>query len=290
MHLTTPGEEHRTVLDRIRALSVSWTLLLVCGTLAVVFLLDRETGAAPVQHLYYVPIVLAHLRFRLRAALPLTLAVVVLYHAANPEVIGHYGEATLIQIVLFFSVGLVAARMKHDTLRIERLALTDDLTGLHNLRSFEAHLRSTLPLCRARQQPVSMVVLDVDRLKSLNDRHGHLAGADAVRTVGRLIAEWVPPHGIACRYGGDEFAVLLPECAADEALGHADTLRERIRSVAPMLAGIAFPAGTLSISAGIACHVPREAVARAEEGEALFREADAALYRAKEGGRNRVSV
>ncbi len=290
MHLTTPGEEHPTVLDRVRALSVSVTLLLVCGTLAVVFLLDRETGAAPVQHLYYVPIVLAHLRFRLRAALPLTLAVVVLYHAANPEVIGHYEEATLVQVVLFFSVGLVAARMKHDTLRIERLAMTDDLTGLHNLRSFEAHLRSMLPVCHARQQPVSMIVLDVDRLKSLNDRHGHLAGADAVRTVGRVIAAWVPPHGVACRYGGDEFAVLLPECSADEALRRADALRERIREVAPLLAGIAFPAGTLSISAGVACYVPREAAARPEPGEALFRDADAALYRAKEGGRNRASV
>src|SRR4051812_5361747 len=120
MHLTTPGDERGTVLNRIRRLSAPVTLVVVCATLGVVFLLDRTTGAAPVQHLYYVPIVLAHLRFRLRAALPLTLAVIVLYHGANPEVAGHYGEAALVQILLFVSVGLVTARMKHDTLRIER--------------------------------------------------------------------------------------------------------------------------------------------------------------------------
>ena len=290
MHLTLHGDERRTLLNRIRGLSAHATVAIVCGTLLAVFLLDRSTGAAPVQHLYYLPIVVAHLRFRLRAALPLTLGVIALYHAANPEVIGHYGEATLVQIVLFLSVGLVAARLRHDSVRIERLAMTDDLTGLHNLRSFERRLGLALRACASAGQPVSMIVLDVDRLKSINDRHGHLAGADAVRTVGRVIAELVPAEAVACRYGGDEFAIFLSACSGRKALDLADTLRARVSRTAPVLAGVSFPIGALSISAGVASVVPGRGAAAISEGETLFREADAALYRAKECGRNRASL
>jgi diguanylate cyclase (GGDEF)-like protein len=289
VHLTTHGDERRTLLNLIRGLIPAATLATVCGTLVAVFLLDRSTGAAPVQHLYYLPIVVAHLRFRLRAALPLTLAVIALYHAANPEVIGHYGEAALVQIVLFVSVGLVAARLRHDSLRIERLALTDDLTGLHNLRSFERRLQSAFRTCAATGAPVSMIVLDVDRLKAVNDRYGHLAGADAVRTVGRVIAGWVPADGVACRYGGDEFAILLPACSAPDALERADALRALVSATAPVLAGQSFAEGALSISAGVASIVPVRGEALAQ-GETLFRDADAALYRAKEAGRNRTSL
>ena len=82
-----------------------------------------------------------------------------------------------------------------------------------------------------------MIVLDVDRLKSINDRYGHLAGADAVRTVGRVIAGWVPAKGVACRYGGDEFVIFIPSCSAADALERADALRALVSATAPVLAG-----------------------------------------------------
>jgi diguanylate cyclase (GGDEF)-like protein len=156
------------------------------------------------------------------------------------------------------------------------------LTGLHNLRSFEARLSGIMRSSRETGSPVSLLVLDVDRLKSLNDRYGHLAGADAVRTVGHILGARLPASAVACRYGGDEFVVALPGCDEVQATAIADDLRGAVHAAAPVLARLAFPAATLSISIGLA--------SRLASGEALFRAADAALYRAKEGGRNHVWV
>jgi diguanylate cyclase (GGDEF)-like protein len=173
--------------------------------------------------------------------------------------------------------------------------MTDDLTGLHNLRSFELELRTMMRRARAAKSALSLLVLDVDRLKSLNDEHGHLAGAEAVRTVGGVIAEQIPADAVACRYGGDEFVIALPRNAR-EAQRLADDLRQAVMAREPELAGLRFEANTLSISVGLACRSfadARAAVDTAtedEESEALFRMADAALYAAKSGGRNRVHV
>ena len=137
-----------------------------------------------------------------------------------------------------------------------------------------------------------MLVIDLDRLKSLNDTHGHLAGADAVRTVGHLIALHLPHEAFACRFGGDEFVVALPGRDIDAALKTADHIRSAVHHIAPVLAGIEFRAGTLSISVGAALFSPDEAITESatNAGEALFRAADQALYAAKAGGRNRVSI
>jgi two-component system, cell cycle response regulator len=105
---------------------------------------------------------------------------------------------------------------------------------------------------------------------------------------------------VACRYGGDEFVIALPECDEWRARAFADELRGAVNTFAPVLAGVSFPAGTLSISVGIASTANTGLVGsipdRSDEahddaaGEALFRAADAALYAAKAGGRNRVAV
>jgi diguanylate cyclase (GGDEF)-like protein len=260
--------------------------------------LDRITGSVPAQHLYYVPIVLAGIRFSRRGALAAALSAILLYHAANPPLLRlRYEEADVVQMTLFIAVSLVTAKLTEDARRLHRLAMTDDLTGLHNLRSFEDGLARLLTAGRQTGRPVAMIILDVDRLKSLNDRYGHLAGADAVRTVGHVIAAWSPPGTVACRYGGDEFAVALPDCGSAQARRLADRLRRSVNEVPPVLAGIAFPPGTLSISAGVACteadHNQSSAATSGEEsgaGERLFRLADEELYRAKAAGRNQTSV
>ena len=271
--------------------------VVLAGSLGFVFLLDRATGSAPVQHLYYVPIILAGLWFRRWGSVLAAGAAIVLYHLANPHLLSfRYNELDLVQIALFLSVGLVTAKLVQDAHRMRELATTDDLTGLHNLRSFEAHLASIVNTARTTSTPVSMLVLDVDRLKSLNDRHGHLAGAEAVREVGRIIAETMPPEAVACRYGGDEFVIALPRCGELRAKEIAGMLRHEIHAVAPTLAKIAFPPGTLSVSIGVASRSLFRGIRRSpdggdvEGGEALFRAADSALYVAKNCGRNAVSV
>ena len=230
------------------------------------------------------------------AGLLAALAAIALYHFANGFLYDpRRSEADILQVVLFIAVGVVVARLASDAERLRRLASTDDLTGLHNLRSFEASLMALLDAARSARAPLSLLVLDVDRLKALNDRYSHLAGAEAVRTVGQILAAEIPPAAVACRYGGDEFVVAIPGCAAPQAEEIGVRLRRAVHAVAPVLAGHALPAGTLSISIGVACRsfVERAAAGDAirtpeQEGEALFRAADDALYRAKASGRNRV--
>ena len=283
------------VLNRPMPPGLAWGIAI--GALAVIFALDRATALTPVQHLYYLPIIFAGIRFKYRGGALAAAAAILLYHAANPRVMTFpYEESDLVQIALFIAVGLTSAKLANDSRRLHRLAITDDLTGLHNLRSFEAHLRTLIRDAVRHALPIALLVLDLDRLKSLNDTHGHLAGAEAVRTVGRLIAEGMPNGTVACRYGGDEFVVALPGCDEARARAIADDLRGAVNGCAPVLAGMPFPAGTLSISVGIACRSfegrsrSRDPALDDAAGEELFRAADSALYAAKAGGRNRVSV
>ena len=266
----------------------------ILAGLAVVFALDRSTGSVPVQHLYYLPIILAALWAGFRGGVATSLVAIALYHLANPRLLAlEHEQWDFVQVALFVAVGLVTARLVEDKRRLHLLASTDDLTGLHNLRSFERRLAALVVSCSDTAAQLAVLVLDVDRLKSLNDAHGHLAGAEAVRTVGRLIASQLPADGVACRYGGDEFVIALPHCGAAEGRVFADSLRESVYRQATVLAGSSFPAGTLSVSIGLACRTFAAGPARgeaAEEGEALFRAADRALYRAKQLGRNQVSV
>jgi diguanylate cyclase (GGDEF)-like protein len=262
--------------------------------LLLIFALDRATGSAPFQHLYYLPIIFAGVTLGKRGGAAAAVAATLLYHMANPHLITfRYEESDGVEIVLFVAAGVIAAKLTDDARRLHLLAMTDDLTGLHNLRSFEAELLPMVRDARESGNPFAMLVLDVDRLKSLNDRYGHLTGAEAVRTVGHIVAARVPADAVACRYGGDEFVIAIPRCTASRANDVADDIRRAVNAAAPVLAGLAFPAETLSISVGVASRTCDPLVTPdrdRETGEAVFRAADAALYRAKASGRNDIFV
>ena len=295
MRLTTGGRprDGRSVPPAATTTSAG-VLTGVIALLALIFDLDRATGSAPVQHLYYLPIVFAAVRFGIVGGISSAVASIALYHFANPSLMTvGYGHWDFVQVALFIAAGLITAKLIHDRHRLHHLATTDDLTGLHNLRSFEQRLADMIRVSRAEQTPFAMLVLDVDRLKSLNDAHGHLAGAEAVRLVGRILAEHAPPTAVACRYGGDEFVIAMSRCTRSGAHGFADEIRKSVNAASPVLAGQSFAAGTLSISIGVACRTfgrDHDARSDAELGEALFRAADAALYTAKEHGRNDIWV
>jgi diguanylate cyclase (GGDEF)-like protein len=114
-----------------------------------------------------------------------------------------------------------------------------------------------------------------------------------VKTVGRVIASHLPSTAVACRYGGDEFVIALPYCAEADGFAFADSLRRAVHATVPVLAGLSFPATTLSVSIGVACRALDSREARRDDteyGEALFQAADRALYQAKRTGRNHVCV
>jgi len=175
------------------------------------------------------------------------------------------------------AIAIAHAQLYH---QVELASLTDDLTGLGNTRRFNAVLTATL----GRGGPVSLLVLDLDELKSIVDSYGHLVGSRAIATVGRLIAERVRPGDMAARFGGDEFVVVLPATPRAVAAQVAERIRAAIASC-NQPDGMDIDISTLTASIGVATF-PDDAANPAE----LFRAADRALYRVKFAGKNAVGL
>lgn len=163
---------------------------------------------------------------------------------------------------------------------LERLAITDALTGLYNRRFFQSRLVTEVERSRRYGRVLSLVMLDLDNFKEINDRRGHQFGDHVLAEVGKILATNVRASDFVCRYGGEEFAVLLPETGPDQAAQAAEKLRTRLKE--HFRGGDDLPA--LTVSLGVASF-PSAGVNGAEE---LVRCADAALYEAKERGRDRV--
>jgi diguanylate cyclase (GGDEF)-like protein len=288
MQVTNKEILHRDARSSTRV----FYLTLIAVALLLIALLDRKTGDLPFQHLYYLPIIVAATEFGFAGGLVTAFSSVLLYHLSNHRLLlpQEFGQGDAVQIILFFSVGLMAAKLTHDKNLLGLLAATDDLTGLHNLRSFKSHLNRLVNQAKLDRSVLSVLALDVDRLKLINDNYGHLAGAHAVRTVGHLIAGTVPARAVACRFGGDEFVIAVPDCGLEDAVQIAERLRYSVFNVEPVLAELPFPSGTLSISIGVASKQIDKDGDLSRVGEDLFRSADEALYRAKETGRNGVST
>src|SRR6185295_14376810 len=121
-----------------------FSLIGLIAAMAFVFGLDSMTDLPHVQHLYYFPIIVAGISFGLRGGTGAAVVAILLYHLANPQAVMRYDESDIVQIGVFLGVGIVTAKLSDDARRLHRLAMTDDLTGLHNLRSFEVQLRKAI--------------------------------------------------------------------------------------------------------------------------------------------------
>src|SRR5262245_35786351 len=161
------------------------------------------------------------------------------------------------------------------------MAITDALTGLFNRRYMETHVGTLVEQASSRGKPLTVLVLDIDYFKSINDSWGHDAGDDVLREFALRIKKSIRGIDLACRYGGEEFVVVMPETDMAVATMVAERLRRRIASEPfPIQQGARTIEVTISI--GIA------ALGRDEDAAAVFKRADQALYRAKRDGRNRV--
>jgi len=162
------------------------------------------------------------------------------------------------------------------------MALTDPLTGLFNRRYMETHVGTLVERSAARGKSLSLLILDIDYFKSINDNYGHDAGDDVLREFAERLKASIRGIDLACRYGGEEFVVVMP----DTDLGVATLVAERIRR---RIAGEPFPiekgarAIEVTISVGIAARVGPQ-----DNASQMLKRADEALYRAKRDGRNRV--
>jgi two-component system, cell cycle response regulator len=161
------------------------------------------------------------------------------------------------------------------------MAVTDGLTGLHNRRYLDSHLQTLVDRALTRRRPLSLMIIDLDRFKAINDTHGHDGGDEVLREFAMRLRKSVRGIDLACRYGGEEFVVVMPDTE-----GHiGEKVAERIRA---SIEQTPFRIGgrtelNVTISVGVAMlEPPHDTVAT------LMKRADMALYEAKRGGRNRV--
>jgi diguanylate cyclase (GGDEF)-like protein len=175
----------------------------------------------------------------------------------------------------FVSHGTLALRNAWLLEQVHRMAMTDGLTGVANRAAFDQALGAEIGRAARQREDASLLLLDIDHFKALNDRHGHQVGDQVLRLVGATLTAASREFDTAARYGGEEFAVLLPATSRDEAAEVADRLRTAIA---------AMPSGLeVTVSAGVATF-PLDAA----DPDGLVAAADRALYTAKRGGRNRV--
>jgi two-component system, cell cycle response regulator len=162
------------------------------------------------------------------------------------------------------------------------MAITDALTGLFNRRYMESHLAMLMEQAASRGKPLTALVLDIDYFKSINDTHGHDAGDDVLREFALRIKRSIRGIDLACRYGGEEFVVIMPE--TDMAVGTmvAERLRRRI-AADPFAIQQGIRTVPVTISIGVAAMRGKE-----DSAAGIVKRADQALYRAKRDGRNRV--
>ncbi len=148
---------------------------------------------------------------------------------------------------------------------------TDALTGVSNRRALDDTLESLLAMLHRYEQTFSILIVDIDHFKQLNDEQGHLYGDRMLKAVAKLLADTVRETDMVARYGGEEFVIVMPQTPLDGAIIFADRLRQRIEQDLP-----------LTVSGGVT------ATAEGDDSQTLLARADAALYSAKAAGRNRL--
>lgn len=165
--------------------------------------------------------------------------------------------------------------------RIEHIATTDTLTGLPNRKLFELHVNKVLRMAERSHSSVSMMLIDVDHFKKINDQHGHLMGDEALSQIAETLQKTIRHSDSICRWGGDEFIIVLPSCTLNQAADIAEKIRCEVQLISLLKEHVDFK---LSVSLGIAQYKTGDTL------PSLLKRADLALYRAKHQGRNQVGI
>lgn len=206
------------------------------------------------------------------------LAVLNFTDKATGESFGESDLELLNAIAPQIAVAIDRTALKNKAGEFEQLSVTDSLTGLLNRRYLQSRLVEELNRSKRYHFPMSLLMIDVDRFKSYNDAYGHLAGDEALRIVAGILKENLRGADVAARFGGEEFAVLLPQTSLEEAAQIAERIRRQVER-SP------FPHRSVTVSIGIAA-----SGTEINTPDDLIWAADRALYQAKELGRNMIRV
>lgn len=222
--------------------------------------------------------------------------------AEEADIVGGYRLSFLSNLVIglgaiVLTLLAVSYTINRYQRRLEQMATTDPLTGLVNRQLFDDHMARAIGRARRTAKPLSLVLFDLDRFKAINDRHGHLAGDRVLERIAALAGAKVRRSDVLARWGGEEFAILMEDCPLAEAKRVADALRIAIADMPAREAlGDAVDADAadpLTASFGVAAVTPErgsDGGSDAQVADDLLGAADAALYRAKNEGRNRVAA
>jgi len=294
--------------------------VLILDLLFVTVLVWARGGlSTDAYHLYYLVIAGAGILFGVKESMAFALLAGMLYSlvvwldAGEASVLGRVAIRTVYFVLIGVAIAYLASQAErqrraraetqrslvelqetHTELKVyaremAQRAVTDGLTGLHNHTYFHQRLDEELTRSERYGRPLSLMMLDLDDFKAYNDSYGHTKGDVVLAQVARVISASVRKVDVVCRYGGEEFAVIMPETDAEAARAAAERVREAVASMAlpAEKAGVgrALPStGSLTVSVGVACH-PTHAKTRV----ALIEVADRALYRSKRTGKNLVS-
>ncbi|HTR00679.1 MAG TPA: GGDEF domain-containing protein [Candidatus Acidoferrum sp.] len=270
--------------SRWKLAAESWGMILFISVVV------WNTGGvgSPLTNLYLLVIISSALTLGKMACLLeiLLIGSVYFYMAVND--VGDYSYGRFVQLMLYFSpfvlvayiTTLLASDIHNSKSALKTLAETDELTGLLNKRSLELMLKVSSELAVAGGYPLTVLMIDIDNLKPVNDRHGHLTGNTLLVTVARALRSGLRASDIICRYGGDEFIAILPNCPADKALEAAERLRKAV-------ANTSFDANghriTTTVSVGLATYPTN-----VDDVSTLVAKADTSLFACKRSGGNMV--
>ncbi len=172
--------------------------------------------------------------------------------------------------------------MRRDLDDVRREAMTDALTGLANRKQFDIALREAAAAAMEQDQPLALLMVDIDHFKKFNDTHGHVTGDQVLKLVARTLAEHATDKVTAARYGGEEFAFIMRDTPIRDAAAMGEKIRRAVASRQIVKRSTSEKLGAITLSIGVASYQLGESLGR------LVQRADAALYRAKKSGRNRV--
>jgi diguanylate cyclase (GGDEF)-like protein len=200
--------------------------------------------------------------------------------AKRPDALNDKMQRIIRTLTEQFSLTLANLRLQQ-TLRTQ--SIRDPLTGLFNRRYMEASLEREMIRAKRHETPLSVIMLDVDHFKRFNDTFGHGAGDVVIQELGKVLKSCARGEDIVCRYGGEEFIIILPGASLEIARQRAERINEAVRRLQIEYHGQAL--ACISVSLGVAAY-PQHS----DSHDELVRTADAALYRAKQTGRDRVVV